>query len=205
MQSGVPRLAQQAAQGGGEGVSGVRRGAVVQGEAAALVFGENAGVRAGEGMQVPAQGGVDDRFGLLAQHGVGACAPVGPVAAARGQQQGREEAVEIVDRASADQGQGAAEPLMQDFQGRRQLARYLYRIGGVGYVQQGAVDIEEQRAGLAVLAQPILQQGACGCIAAQGRGRVDLPLSDRTAHGPVSTLQVSPLHSSGGSDREERP
>ncbi|MCY1313820.1 hypothetical protein D9M70_643820 [compost metagenome] len=109
------------------------------------------------------------------------------VAAAGGQPQGGEKSVEAVDRAAADQGQRAVQSPMQGFQRHAQFARHMDRIGRLGDIQKGAVDIEEQRTRLPALAQPLFEQGVRQSVITQGNGRADWSLHHRTRHGPFSS------------------
>ncbi|MNE00439.1 hypothetical protein D3C80_928480 [compost metagenome] len=90
---------------------------------------------------------------------VGARAPLGAVATAGRQVQGGEQAVEIVQCSAADQGQRSAQTLMQDVQCAAQFTRHANRLGGLGDIQKGAVDIEKQRARPPALAQPVFELG----------------------------------------------
>ncbi|MDT4840926.1 hypothetical protein FQZ97_747640 [compost metagenome] len=180
-------LAEQRVQGSGQCRAGGRCGAVVQGETAALVLAQDAGLAARQGLQ-PLTHGSGQRRRLLQQRLVGMHAPLGTVDAAGGQPQRREESVEIVERAAADQRQRTAEAAMQALQGRAQFARNADRSGGFGDIQKGAVDIEKQRASLPAVAQPGVEPGTCRSPARRGTDRAGWSLNHWARHGPISTL-----------------
>ncbi|MDT4854548.1 hypothetical protein FQZ97_888580 [compost metagenome] len=99
---------------------------------------------AGESLQPLANRIGEELHRLTVQRLVVVHAPVVAVAAAGGQSQGREKPVETVDRTAADQRQRTVQLPMQGLQRHAQFARHMDRIGGLGDIQEGTVDIEKQ-------------------------------------------------------------
>ncbi|MOA08979.1 hypothetical protein D3C78_1287850 [compost metagenome] len=103
-------LAEQPVQGGRERLAGVRRRPVVQGDTAALVLGENAGMTSREGLQPLTDGNGEARCRLMAQRLVGVCSPMGAMTTTGRQPQRCEDPIEVIHRAAADQRERATQP-----------------------------------------------------------------------------------------------
>ncbi len=77
-----------------------------------------------------------------AQHAVGAA--LDPVQAGDVEAAGLQEIVDDADRAPGDDGERAAEPLAQAFQGGHEIRIDLHRVRPRRDLDEGAVEIEEQ-------------------------------------------------------------
>ena len=127
----------------------MRCGAPVQGQAHALVLDQHARVRGGQvrrlAMQLVQEGG-----GVVGQvrRGLRVAAELVPVQSGRGQPQRREQRVQLRQRPPADQRHGTAQAVADRADGLQDLRQHAHGCGIVAELDQGAVHVEEQRAGV---------------------------------------------------------
>ena len=119
--------------------------AVVQRQRQALVLEQHARMLAREALQPGARRREGGRIGLAAHHAACKVAALQAVQPRGAQAQRREQFVELLERAAADQCQRAAAGLLQVGEDAGQPLRHAYRARLALDLDQRAVDVEKQR------------------------------------------------------------
>ena len=119
----------------------------MHGQGPTLVLDHHAGQGLRQFVDFPAQRGPDRRAGDLRHRTVPGQAHLAAMLPGGRQPQRFEQAVEIGDRATADQGQGPVETLPSFLESLRQTGRHLDLARRAGNIQQRPIDIEKKSPG----------------------------------------------------------